>query len=184
MLAPLPSHTSPDASAITWAFETIGTLSKSNVASVLPAGSRGVLYYQGGYVTAGYFLTAPVPGDNGRLCGHHDPEALGVQESQRRRGTGFHRVGHAEEPGQLAGHGVVIGNEALHARTPAQRKRALTGMDLVRLAIPRRVYTQSHVDYVAEVVLSVFERRAALRGLRITYEAPYLRHFTARMEPL
>lgn len=55
-------------------------------------------------------------------------------------------------------------------------------MDLVRLAIPRRVYTQSHIDYVAEVILEVFENRDAFRGLRFTYEAPVLRHFTARFE--
>ncbi len=55
-------------------------------------------------------------------------------------------------------------------------------MELVRLAIPRRVYTQSHIDYVIEVVAHVFERRNELRGLRLTYEAPMLRHFTARFE--
>jgi tryptophanase len=57
-------------------------------------------------------------------------------------------------------------------------------MELVRLAIPRRVYTQSHVDYVAEVVLDVWARREDLAGLRLVYEAPYLRHFTARFEPV
>jgi len=57
-------------------------------------------------------------------------------------------------------------------------------MDLVRLAIPRRVYTQSHIDYVIEVILEVWKRREKIRGLRLTYEAPFLRHFTARLEPL
>jgi tryptophanase len=56
--------------------------------------------------------------------------------------------------------------------------------DLVRLAIPRRVYTQSHIDYIIEVILAVWERREAIRGMRLTYEAPFLRHFTARLEPL
>ncbi len=56
-------------------------------------------------------------------------------------------------------------------------------MDLVRLAIPRRVYTQSHIDYVVEVILQVFARRRELRGLRLTYQAPFLRHFTAQLEP-
>jgi tryptophanase len=56
--------------------------------------------------------------------------------------------------------------------------------DLVRLAIPRRVYTQSHIDYVVEVILRVWARRAELLGYRITYEAPALRHFTARLAPL
>lgn len=55
-------------------------------------------------------------------------------------------------------------------------------MELVRLAIPRRVYTQSHIDYVAEVILEVFAKRERLKGYKITYEAPLLRHFTARFE--
>ncbi len=60
---------------------------------------------------------------------------------------------------------------------------AAAKMDLVRLAIPRRVYTQSHIDYVVEVILEVFKRRQQIHGLRLTYEAPFLRHFTARLEP-
>jgi len=56
--------------------------------------------------------------------------------------------------------------------------------DLVRLAIPRRVYTQSHIDYVIEVVLDVWQRRDTLGGYRLTWEAPFLRHFTAELEPL
>jgi len=61
---------------------------------------------------------------------------------------------------------------------------AAAKMDLVRLAIPRRVYTQSHVDYVVEVILEVWKRRQQIRGLKLTYEAPFLRHFTARLEPV
>jgi tryptophanase len=57
-------------------------------------------------------------------------------------------------------------------------------MDLVRLAIPRRTYTQSHVDYVIEVVRWVAERAAGLRGMRIVEQPAALRHFTARFEPL
>ncbi len=57
-------------------------------------------------------------------------------------------------------------------------------MDLVRLAIPRRVYTQSHIDYVVEVILEVWRRREQIRGLKLTYEAPFLRHFTAHLEPV
>jgi tryptophanase len=57
-------------------------------------------------------------------------------------------------------------------------------MELVRLAIPRRVYTQSHIDYVIEVVRSVAAGAATLRGLRIVEQPPQLRHFTARFEPL
>jgi tryptophanase len=57
-------------------------------------------------------------------------------------------------------------------------------MELVRLAIPRRVYTQSHVDYVIEVVRDVAERAEAMRGYRIVEQPPALRHFTARFEPI
>jgi tryptophanase len=56
-------------------------------------------------------------------------------------------------------------------------------MELVRLAVPRRVYTQSHIDYVVEAVLEVWKRRESLRGLRLIDQAPFLRHFTARLEP-
>lgn len=57
-------------------------------------------------------------------------------------------------------------------------------MELVRLAIPRRVYTQSHIDYVIEVVTEVYEKRNNLKGYQITFEAPMLRHFTAMFEPI
>ena len=57
-------------------------------------------------------------------------------------------------------------------------------MDLVRLAIPRRVYTQSHIDYVVEVVLEVWRKRDRIQGMHLTYEAPFLRHFTAHLEPV
>jgi tryptophanase len=61
---------------------------------------------------------------------------------------------------------------------------APASMELVRLAIPRRVYTQSHVDYVIEVVRWVAERAADLPGYRITAQPKQLRHFTARFEPI
>jgi tryptophanase len=61
---------------------------------------------------------------------------------------------------------------------------AAATMDLVRLAIPRRVYTQSHVDYVIEVVTAVWQRREQVRGMKLTYQAPFLRHFTAYLEPI
>jgi tyrosine phenol-lyase len=57
-------------------------------------------------------------------------------------------------------------------------------MDLVRLAIPRRVYTQSHIDYAVEVILDVWRRRAEIRGLELIEQAPTLRHFTARLRPM
>ena len=54
--------------------------------------------------------------------------------------------------------------------------------ELVRLAIPRRVYTQSHIDYVLEVFDDILERKNQKTGYKITYEPPFLRHFTARFE--
>ena len=57
-------------------------------------------------------------------------------------------------------------------------------LELVRLAMPRRVYTQSHMDYVVEVCAGLYDRREELRGLRIVREPPVLRHFTARFEEL
>jgi tyrosine phenol-lyase len=56
--------------------------------------------------------------------------------------------------------------------------------ELLRLAIPRRVYTQSHIDYVVEAILEVNARKADLRGLKIVEEPPFLRHFSARFRPL
>ncbi|HSG87247.1 MAG TPA: tryptophanase, partial [Candidatus Limnocylindrales bacterium] len=72
---------------------------------------------------------------------------------------------------------VMFGRHPDGTETPA-------AMDLVRLAIPRRTYTQSHVDYVIEVVRWVADRATDLRGYRIVDESPALRHFTARFEPL
>ena len=57
-------------------------------------------------------------------------------------------------------------------------------LEMVRLAIPRRVYTQSHMDYVVECVEAVFRKRDHIRGMRITYEPPVLRHFTATFQPV
>jgi tryptophanase len=54
-------------------------------------------------------------------------------------------------------------------------------MELVRLAIPRRVYTQSHIDYVAEIIIEVFQNRHQYKGLKIIDEVPFLRHFTAKL---
>jgi len=59
-----------------------------------------------------------------------------------------------------------------------------SAMDLVRLAIPHRVYTQSHIDYVVEAILRVHERRNSIGGYQITSQPKFLRHFTAQFEPL
>jgi tyrosine phenol-lyase len=79
---------------------------------------------------------------------------------------------------------VEIGSLMFGTRDPTTGQERPAAMELVRLAIPRRVYTQSHVDYVAEAVVNVWSQRDAVRGYRIVEQAPALRHFTARMEPL
>lgn len=79
--------------------------------------------------------------------------------------------------------GVEIGT-VMFGKYDANGKTIPAPMELVRLAIPRRVYTQSHIDYVAEVIIKVFKRRETIKGYKIVYETPLLRHFTARFEQL
>jgi tryptophanase len=55
---------------------------------------------------------------------------------------------------------------------------------MLRLAIPRRVYTQSHIDYVVEAILEVNAKKDSIRGLEIVEAPPFLRHFSARMRPV
>ncbi len=69
-------------------------------------------------------------------------------------------------------------------RDPETGQERMPRLELVRLAIPRRVYTQAHMDVAAESVLSVFEGRDSLRGLRMVHEPKHLRFFQARFEPL
>lgn len=76
---------------------------------------------------------------------------------------------------------VEIGS-LMFGKYDAQHKLIPAALELVRLAIPRRVYTQSHIDYVAEVIIEVFNERNNIRGLRIKEEAEILRHFTAKLE--
>lgn len=79
---------------------------------------------------------------------------------------------------------VEIGSVMFGKRDPQTGEETPAPMELVRLAIPRRVYTQSHVDYAVEAIVEVHQRRESLSGYRITYQAPFLRHFTAIFEPL
>jgi tryptophanase len=79
--------------------------------------------------------------------------------------------------------GVEIGS-VMFGRPQPDGSETLAPLELVRLAVPRRTYTQSHIDYVAEVIAEVARRKQRLRGLRIVEQAPWLRHFTARFEPL
>jgi tryptophanase len=77
--------------------------------------------------------------------------------------------------------GVEIGS-AMMDRDPVTRENRPAQMELVRLAIPRRVYTQSHMDYVIEVIEEVNKDKNNIKGLKMIYEAPVLRHFTAKFE--
>ena len=79
---------------------------------------------------------------------------------------------------------VEIGTLMFGRRDQATGVESAAPMELVRLAIPRRVYTQSHVDYVVEAIVGVYARRAAVTGYRIVEQMPFLRHFTAKLEPL
>ena len=72
----------------------------------------------------------------------------------------------------------------MFGRNDASGRFVPAAMELVRLAIPRRVYTQSHIDYVIEAIIEVYQKRDQLRGYRIVEEPPLLRHFTARFEPI
>ena len=77
---------------------------------------------------------------------------------------------------------VEIGSVMFARKDPKTGKEIPAPMELVRLAIPRRVYTQSHIDYVVEAIMQVYQRRERIRGMKIAYEAPFLRHFTAKFE--
>jgi tyrosine phenol-lyase len=69
-------------------------------------------------------------------------------------------------------------------REPATGEHHYPKLELVRLTIPRRVYTQAHIDVTAESVVSVFDARQSARGLKMVYEPKYLRFFQARFERL
>lgn len=73
----------------------------------------------------------------------------------------------------------------MHAEKDAETGEEMpAAMELVRLAIPHRVYTQSHIDYVIEAILDVHARRESIPGYRITRQPKFLRHFSARFEPV
>jgi len=69
-------------------------------------------------------------------------------------------------------------------RDPETGRNRRPSLELVRLTIPRRVYTQAHMDVVAESIISLYGRRSAIGGLRMIDEPEYLRFFQARFEPL
>jgi tryptophanase len=79
---------------------------------------------------------------------------------------------------------VEIGTVMFGHRDPATGEETTAKMELVRLAIPRRVYTKSQIDYVVDVTLDVYRRREAIGGFAFAEQAPVLRHFTATFKPL
>ena len=102
-------------------------------------------------------------------------------------------IPHAEFPGQALAvelyrrggiRGVEIGSVMFAHPDPESGAMVYPDLELVRLAIPRRVYTQSHMDYVAETLIEIAAEPEALRGYRMTWAPELLRHFTARFEPL
>jgi tryptophanase len=102
-------------------------------------------------------------------------------------------IQHAEFPGQalavemyLEGgiRACEIGSVMFAHPDPETGEMIFPRLELVRLAIPRRVYTQSHLDYIAEILGKITKHSSDLRGLKFTYAPQLLRHFTARFEPL
>lgn len=102
-------------------------------------------------------------------------------------------IPHSEFPGQalavelyLSGgiRAVEIGSVMFAHEDPRNGEMVYPKLELVRLAIPRRMYTQGHLDYVAETLASIADRALQIRGYRFTYAPRLLRHFTARFEPL
>ncbi|MRS04496.1 tyrosine phenol-lyase, partial [bacterium] len=108
-------------------------------------------------------------------------------------GTLLPHIPHHEFPGQsltnelyLAGgiRGCEIGSVMFAVPNPVTGEIIYPKLEMVRLAIPRRVYTQSHFDYVADTIIEIAKRANTLKGYKITYAPELLRHFTARFEPL
>ena len=108
-------------------------------------------------------------------------------------GALFKHIPQSEFPGQalsaalyLEGgiRSVEIGSVMFAYKDPDSGQMVYPQLELVRLAIPRRVYTQSHLDYVVDILKKIADNRQAYRGYRITYAPELLRHFTARFEPL
>ncbi|PMP95393.1 MAG: tyrosine phenol-lyase [Candidatus Aminicenantes bacterium] len=79
---------------------------------------------------------------------------------------------------------VEIGGVMFAHKDKKTGKEIFPQLELVRLAIPRRVYTGAHLEYVAEAIIDLYKNRDKIRGLRIVRESPHLRHFTVRMEEI
>lgn len=152
---------------------------------------RSVEYLGEGLLRAGVQIVEPPGGhaiyiDAGAFCPHIPPEqfpgqalvcALYRHAGIRSVEIGSVMFGHGDpessvEPNSGANTSVVASSISGGPPRPP--------MELVRLAVPRRVYTQSHIDYVIEATIEVFQQRDSLRGLRIVEQPPALRHFSAK----
>jgi tryptophanase len=80
--------------------------------------------------------------------------------------------------------GVEIGSVMFAHRDPISEKMVYPKLEMVRLAIPRRTYTQSHLDYVAQIIEIITSKKSNLRGYKIVYAPKLLKHFTARFQPI
>lgn len=79
---------------------------------------------------------------------------------------------------------VELGTLMFGYTNPNTGEEIFPNLELVRLAIPRRVYTQSHLDYVAKIICKIAEKPHDYTGYKITYQPRLMRHFTARFEPI
>jgi tryptophanase len=79
---------------------------------------------------------------------------------------------------------VEIGSLMFGHKDPKTGEDVYPELELLRLAVPRRVYTTAHIEYVAKSIIEVYRNRESIKGLKLVYEANLLRHFTARLEPV
>jgi tyrosine phenol-lyase len=135
---------------------------------------RSTAYLGEHLLAAGIQIVEPPGGhaiyiDGATFCSHLPPEQFPAQALV----CALYRHGGIRS--------VEIGRFMFGGIDPVTGEAGAAPMELVRLAIPRRVYTQSHIDYVVEACIELFQNRARIRGLRIVDEPPALRHFTAKL---
>ena len=80
--------------------------------------------------------------------------------------------------------GVEIGGVMFAKKDEKSGKEIFPKLEMVRLSLPRRVYTLSHIRYVVDALIEIYQKRGEIRGLKIVEEEPPLRHFTARFEEI